>query len=49
MKKFTSLAKKIICLMLCLIIVATPIIQDPVGSDEPTDFPTICSDSNVRR
>ena len=35
MKKFTSLAKKIICLMLCLTIIATPIIQDPVGSDLP--------------
>ena len=30
MKKFTS-----ICLMLCLTIIATPIIQDPVGSDLP--------------
>lgn len=35
MKKFTSLAKKIICLMLCLTIIATPIIQDPAGSDLP--------------
>lgn len=35
MKKFTSLAKKIICLMLCLTIIATPLIQDPVGSDLP--------------